>query len=112
MLTIYITTLISLYVGVVSGTDECGIKGAESSPWRIIGGQNSKPNEWPWIAYLNILMFKGNFMCGGSIISDQWVLTAGHCLKGETQISTLSLGQYSLQNFKTVFFLDVEKVIK
>ena len=43
----------------------------------IFGGTPAKPKEFPW----NVLIefSKGRF-CGGSIISREWVLTAGHCL--------------------------------
>ncbi len=50
---------------------------------RIIGGQESRPDAWPWMAAL-IYPSTGNdamdAMCGGSLIRPDWVLTAAHCL--------------------------------
>ena len=34
------------------------------------------PGSWPWAAYLR---WRGEYTCGGTLISDQWVLSAGHC---------------------------------
>ncbi|CAJ0950741.1 unnamed protein product [Ranitomeya imitator] len=45
---------------------------------RIVGGMNSARDEWPWQVSLH---FKGNAQCGGSLISDTWVLTAAHCFE-------------------------------
>uniref|UniRef100_I3JIS6 Peptidase S1 domain-containing protein n=1 Tax=Oreochromis niloticus TaxID=8128 RepID=I3JIS6_ORENI len=44
---------------------------------RIVGGQDASPGSWPWQAGLSIF---GSFSCGGSLITDQWVLTAAHSL--------------------------------
>ncbi|XP_069805653.1 serine protease 55-like isoform X3 [Dendropsophus ebraccatus] len=44
---------------------------------KIIGGMDSLPGEWPWMASLQ--MNNGHF-CGGSIISHWWILTAAHCI--------------------------------
>lgn len=44
---------------------------------RIIGGMDSLPGEWPWMASLQ--MDERHF-CGGSIISQWWILTAAHCI--------------------------------
>uniref|UniRef100_A0A8C2WUH9 chymotrypsin n=1 Tax=Cyclopterus lumpus TaxID=8103 RepID=A0A8C2WUH9_CYCLU len=46
---------------------------------RIVGGQNASPGSWPWFVSLNKA---GGPFCGGSLINDQWVLTAAHCVPG------------------------------
>ena len=44
--------------------------------FRIVGGVEAVPGSWPWAAYLR---WRGEYTCGGTLITDQWVLTAGHC---------------------------------
>lgn len=43
---------------------------------RIVGGTNSGPGAWPWQA---ALYKEGEFQCGATLISDRWLLSAGHC---------------------------------
>ncbi|MBX3009976.1 MAG: serine protease [Caldilineaceae bacterium] len=45
----------------------------------VVGGTAATPGEYPWQA---MLMHKGSFYCGGSLIEMRWVLTAAHCLVG------------------------------
>jgi secreted trypsin-like serine protease len=51
---------------------------------RIVGGDPTSQNEWPW---QNALYFRSPdghqyFDCGGSLIAPNWVLTAAHCFAG------------------------------
>lgn len=52
---------------------ECG---RQKSTSRIIGGQPSKLGEWPWQVSL---YYKGFHVCGGVVISRNFVLSAAHC---------------------------------
>ncbi|XP_072314391.1 transmembrane protease serine 13a [Eucyclogobius newberryi] len=55
---------------------QCVECGRQESISRIIGGQVSKLGEWPWQVTLH---FKGSHVCGGVLISQNFVLTAAHC---------------------------------
>ena len=46
---------------------------------QIVGGQEADPGEWPWQA----IIFPGPFMCGGSLIHPEWIMTAAHCVHDE-----------------------------
>ena len=46
---------------------------------RVIGGAPVEITQVPWQA---LIIVNGNRQCAGSIIADQWILTAAHCVDG------------------------------
>ena len=54
---------------------------------RIVGGRASGAHEFPWNARLIVYDDKEFYGCGGSLISDRWVLTAAHCLDGYVSLT-------------------------
>ncbi|MBI1293768.1 trypsin-like serine protease [bacterium] len=72
---------------------------ADPNPGRqidIVGGQPATHGEWPW----QVLVQPAGYLCGGSLISTDWVVTAAHCVFDQSnnlipagQI-TVVLGEY------------------
>ncbi|XP_072383641.1 plasminogen [Diabrotica undecimpunctata] len=57
----------------------CGVPARKSKMLKIIGGIEARKYKWPWhVAILN--QFREVF-CGGTLISNRWVLTANHCIR-------------------------------
>ncbi|XP_017781082.1 PREDICTED: serine protease nudel-like isoform X2 [Nicrophorus vespilloides] len=56
---------------------QCGARPqAAKQAARIVGGGNAGLGAWPWQA---ALYKEGEFKCGATLISDKWLLSAGHC---------------------------------
>lgn len=49
--------------------------------WRVVGGSNASPGQFPYIASLRRVL-TGSHFCGGVIINNAYVLTAAHCTRG------------------------------
>lgn len=44
---------------------------------RVVNGQDASPHSWPWQISLRV---NGSHICGGSLISADWIVTAAHCV--------------------------------
>ncbi|KAL8614040.1 hypothetical protein ACOMHN_023275 [Nucella lapillus] len=56
---------------------ECGQRLSSLPQPYVLGSQESVTGQWPWMV---AIMTGDLFRCGGSLIADRWVLTAGHCI--------------------------------
>ncbi|XP_048412768.1 complement factor B-like isoform X1 [Stegostoma tigrinum] len=84
---------------------DCGIRGntVQRPVSRIFGGIKSKEYEWPWQVIINL---KNNEICGGSIISKRWILSAAHCFNGSremTNILTIQTGSVNRKKMSREF---------
>lgn len=49
---------------------------------RIVNGTTSAQGQFPYQVMIIAIISNGQTLCGGTLISNQWVLTAGHCING------------------------------
>ncbi|XP_049825228.1 brachyurin-like isoform X2 [Aethina tumida] len=88
---------ILFFIGVASSEVHYGPNEKETPQRvRIIGGQEAEVNQYPWQVALSITSANGNeYFCGGSLISEKWILTAAHCLSNVVSVMA-SLGVHNI----------------
>ncbi|VFV38843.1 ovochymase-2-like [Lynx pardinus] len=84
----------------------CGQSLVKAQPWnylnifsRIVGGSQVEKGSYPWQVSLKR---RQKHICGGTIISAQWVITAAHCVANRNIASTLNVtaGEYDLSHIE------------
>ncbi|XP_062330242.1 chymotrypsin-like protease CTRL-1 isoform X1 [Osmerus eperlanus] len=73
-----------IFYGKGSTAQDCGTAPLST---KIVGGSDASAGSWPWQVSMH---FRGTFICGGTLIHREWVLTAAHCML------TLTASDYSL----------------
>ena len=64
----------------IKGT--CGRSIIPHNEDKVVGGIEATPHEFPWQVALYITKDEESSACGGTIIDQDWILTAAHCVDG------------------------------
>eukprot|EP00978_Attheya_sp_CCMP212_P033745 scaffold137752_cov65-Attheya_sp.AAC.2 len=70
----------------LSGDDILELSLLNDASTRIVGGEDTNTTQYPY--YVRIDLY-GNFLCGGTLISREFILTAAHCNDPGTMTVTL-----------------------
>ncbi len=81
-----VTLILALFAGSGGGAALAqGLPPVTPEPPLIVGGAPADPGEWPWqVALVDGAatdLYADQF-CGGSLVANDWVVTAAHCVEG------------------------------
>ncbi|XP_028416289.1 transmembrane protease serine 3-like [Dendronephthya gigantea] len=67
-----------------------------TSSSRIVGGSNALSGQWPWQVSV---FYKGGHWCGGSIIDNEWIVSAAHCFHDDRNTANykITVGDHDLR---------------
>jgi hypothetical protein len=83
--------------GSIKNDPRCGVSAVRRSiaQRRVVGGDEAGFGTFPWQAYIRI----GTSRCGGSLVNEWYVVTAGHCVARATPNQVrVTLGEYVLKS--------------
>uniref|UniRef100_T1KZ00 Peptidase S1 domain-containing protein n=2 Tax=Tetranychus urticae TaxID=32264 RepID=T1KZ00_TETUR len=90
---------------MISCNDDCECGISEGAQSRIFMGKEATPNKYPWIAHIRFKLNQHDsryVKCGGSLIDNQHVMTAAHCIFDEfgilrkRKLTEVYLGAHSI----------------
>ena len=79
---------------------------------RIFNGESAVRSSWPWIVSLSEPWSSSNKFCGGQIVTDEWILTAGHCCVGsDLNDIRINIGDHLYQEGDETSYLEIQKIL-
>ncbi|KAM9299529.1 chymotrypsin-like elastase family member 2A [Gastrophryne carolinensis] len=79
------------------GAYGCGVPTYKPAVSRVVNGEDAVPNSWPW--QVSLQYTSGGYWyhtCGGTLITNQWVLTAAHCIS-TSRVYRVQIGRHNLR---------------
>jgi len=86
--------VLCVLIGVVTSQtwneNTCGVRplqpaGYEEDYEKIVGGVECLPGDWPWSCSMRV---NGRHSCGGSLINNEWIVGAAHCVSANPILSS------------------------
>nr|ACQ84442.1 ovochymase [Branchiostoma belcheri tsingtauense] len=91
------------FTATISEVDPYGTCGSPTitripAPTRIVGGNTAQQGSWPWqVLVRNWVTSPGSgsyYLCGGTLVDSEWVVTAAHCIKTPVSNLEVTLGEH------------------
>ncbi|XP_059139617.1 chymotrypsinogen B-like [Physella acuta] len=75
----------------------------------IVTGEEASENAWPWYVFLLVNDAGETATCGGSLLTEWWILTAGHCMMTWNSTILVYFGLTNITQLDTTKHIKVEK---
>ena len=87
---------------------KCGQGQMMGNGFKIGGGTEANPGDYPWQALIVPINRFRTLTCGASLIAPNWLLTAAHCVENATDGVVIFLGRHNVSLARTA--IDPESV--
>ncbi|XP_018576128.2 serine proteinase stubble-like, partial [Anoplophora glabripennis] len=99
------STFSSAVTSSSKGKVDCGVPQMFTQPQtRIVGGKNAPFGRWPWqvsVRRTSFFGFSSTHRCGGAILNENWIATAGHCVDDLlTSQIRIRVGEYDFSSIQ------------
>lgn len=66
---------------------------------QVVGGEEAQVGRYPFIVSLQML---SQHFCAGSILNEQWIVTAGHCVEAVPSVNLLRVkaGKHNIERIE------------
>ncbi|CAH0582989.1 unnamed protein product [Chrysodeixis includens] len=107
--TIYLLIGLGQVVLVLGSECQCGKPADSVVSLRIVGGRRAEPHSFPW----TVAILKNDRMhCGGAMITNKHVLSAGHCFKWDNfKVMEVLIGLDNMDDLKNVEKRNISNVV-